>query len=315
MSDHAVEANELTKKFGDFTAVDGITFDVPRGEVFGFLGPNGAGKSTTIRMLCGILEPTSGSGRVAGFDISRQPDKIKQHIGYMSQRFSLYGDLTVEENIEFYGGVYDVAPERLKQRKQWVLEVARLADRRQALTADLPVGWKQRLAFGCALVHQPEILFLDEPTAGVDPTSRREFWDLIYQIAEEGVTTFVTTHHMDEAEHCDRVGLIHGGKLIALDSPARLRSRPPTTTLLEVRCRPLMKALEVLEREPLAQEAALFGSALHLSVAQHPQAADRIEQTLRENGVEVQGIQPIAPSLEDVFISLIEGAEQAAPRT
>ena len=214
---------DLVKTFGTFTAVDRISFTVPRGEIFGFLGPNGAGKSTTIRMLCGIIEPTSGQGSVAGFDIFRQPELIKQHIGYMSQKFSLYTDLTVEENIEFYADIYGVPLQRLAERKAWILEMAGLKERSRSLTGELAAGWKQRLALGCAMVHEPEILFLDEPTAGVDPLSRRAFWDLIYDTAESGVTVFVTTHYMDEAEHCNRIGLIYGGRIISLGSPADIK--------------------------------------------------------------------------------------------
>lgn len=221
----AVTVKDLVKTFGNFKAVDRISFTVPRGEIFGFLGPNGAGKSTTIRMLCGIIEPTSGQGSVAGFDIFRQPEQIKQHIGYMSQKFSLYNDLTVEENIEFYADIYGVSLQRLAERRSWILEMAGLKERRHSLTGELSAGWKQRLALGCAMVHEPEILFLDEPTAGVDPLSRRAFWDLIYDTAERGVTVFVTTHYMDEAEHCNRIGLIYGGRLISLGSPAEIKRR------------------------------------------------------------------------------------------
>ena len=221
----AVEVRDLVKRFDSFTAVDRISFTVGRGEVFGFLGPNGAGKSTTIRLLCGLLLPTSGWGSVAGFDVTRESEQIKQRIGYMSQKFSLYEDLTVTENIAFYGGVYGVDPRRMQERKQWILEMANLTERANSLTGELAVGWKQRLALGCAVVHEPEILFLDEPTAGVDPVSRRNFWDLIYSVAGRGVTVFVTTHYMDEAEHCDRIGLIYAGKLIALASPRELKER------------------------------------------------------------------------------------------
>ena len=219
----AVEVEGLVKRFGSFTAVDGISFSVPRGEIFGFLGPNGAGKSTTIRMLCGILAPTAGRGAVAGLDIVRQSEGIKTRIGYMSQRFSLYEDLTVAENIEFYAGIYGVEPRRLAERRRWILAMANLEERADSLTRELSTGWKQRLALGCAVVHEPQILFLDEPTSGVDPLSRRNFWDLIYTVAGQGVTVFVTTHYMDEAEHCDRLGMIYGGRLVALGSPRELK--------------------------------------------------------------------------------------------
>ena len=224
MNDNAVVVDKLEKRFGSFVAVDRVSFEVRRGEVFGFLGPNGAGKSTTIRMLCGILRPSGGSGTVAGFDIRTQPEQIKAKIGYMSQKFSLYQDLTVEENIDFFSGIYCIPPEKKRARKQWVIEMAGLAGHRRSLTAILSGGWKQRLALGCAILHEPPIVFLDEPTSGVDPISRRQFWDLIYELSERGVTVFVTTHYMDEAEYCDRLGLIYRGELIALDTPRALKT-------------------------------------------------------------------------------------------
>ena len=238
MQDIAVTVDKLRRVFGEFVAVDDISFSVKRGEIFGFLGPNGAGKSTTIRMLCGIIEPSGGSGTVAGFDIRTQSEEIKERIGYMSQKFSLYEDLTIIENIEFYAGVYGVTPERLPERKEWILGMANLLGREDSLTGELAVGWKQRLALGCAVVHEPEILFLDEPTSGVDPVSRRNFWELIHDVAGRGVTVFVTTHYMDEAEHCNRLALIYRGKLIAMGSPAKLKAELSTkdkdTTLEDV---------------------------------------------------------------------------------
>jgi len=221
----AVTLRDLSRTFGDFVAVNRVSLDVKKGEIFGFLGPNGAGKSTTIRMLCGILKPTSGSGTVAGFDIIRDAEKIKSSIGYMSQKFSLYEDLTVEENIDFYSGIYKIPAEKKTARKEWVVEMAGLAEHRNSRTAILSGGWKQRLALGCAILHEPPIIFLDEPTSGVDPISRRNFWDLIYHMADQGVTVFVTTHYMDEAEYCDRLGLIYRGELIALGTPEELKAR------------------------------------------------------------------------------------------
>jgi len=305
----AVVVKNLVKRFGTFTAVDRVSFTVPRGELFGFLGPSGGCRSSTIRMLCGILIPTAGEGRVAGFDITRDSEKIKARIGYMSQKFSLYEDLTVQENIEFYGDIYGVPPRRLQERKAWILEMAGLADRRRSLTRELAVGWKQRLALGCAMVHEPEILFLDEPTAGVDPISRRQFWDLIFTVAGEGVTVFVTTHYMDEAEHCERIALIYGGKLIALGSPRELKHDYTAGTLLEVEARPLMTALAALDAEPAAKETAVFGVTLHV-VADDPSAAGPIRAALQRAGAEVQRIEPITPSLEDVFVGLIEQADR-----
>jgi ABC-2 type transport system ATP-binding protein len=307
----AVIVEDLVRVFGRFVAVDHISFSVPKGEVFGFLGPNGAGKSTTIRMLCGIIVPTSGRGAVAGYDILLESEQIKERIGYMSQRFSLYEDLTVEENIEFYGGVYGVANARLAERKRWILEMANLTERARSLTGELAMGWKQRLALGCALVHEPEILFLDEPTAGVDPISRRSFWDLIYTVAGQGVTVFVTTHYMDEAEHCDRLGLIYRGKLIALGSPRQLKERYVAGALLEVHAQPAMAALDLLARAPAAKEVAIFGAAIHV-VADSEAAIQPIRRALELGGVTVGRIETIAPSLEDVFVALIEQADQAA---
>jgi len=305
----AVVVEDLVKRFGSFTAVDHISFSVNRGEVFGFLGPNGAGKSTTIRILCGLLVPTSGRGWVAGLDVRRESEQIKQRLGYMSQKFSLYEDLTVTENIEFYGGVYGVGRQRLQERKQWILEMANLTARANSLTGELAVGWKQRLALGCAVVHEPEILFLDEPTAGVDPVSRRNFWDLIYSVAGRGVTVFVTTHYMDEAEHCDRIGLIYAGKLIALAPPAELKERFTAGVLLEVRAEPVMTALDLLSREPAAKDVALFGAALHVLVESEA-AVGEIRAALERGGVEVRGLAAITPSLEDVFVALIEEADR-----
>jgi len=306
----AVEVRDLVKRFGSFTAVDGISFTVPRGEIFGFLGPNGAGKSTTIRMLCGLLLPSGGSGRVIGYDILTQSEQIKARIGYMSQKFSLYEDLTVEENIAFYGDIYGVPEARLAERTAWILQMANLAERRRSLTGALAMGWKQRLALGCAMVHEPEILFLDEPTAGVDPISRRNFWDLIFTVAGQGVTVFVTTHYMDEAEHCDRIALIYGGRLIALGSPHALKERHTAGTLLEVQAHPLMRALETLDQLPAAREAAIFGVTLHV-VTDGPQAAEPIRAALERAGVAVARVEPIVPSLEDVFVGLIEEADRA----
>ncbi len=307
----AVEVEGLVKRFGDFAAVDGISFAVARGEIFGFLGPNGAGKSTTIRMLCGILAPTAGRGTVAGYDIVTESERIKTSIGYMSQRFSLYEDLTVGENIAFYAGIYGVEGERLAVRRRWILAMASLEERSGSLARELSAGWKQRLALGCAVVHEPRILFLDEPTSGVDPRSRRAFWELIYTVAGEGVTVFVTTHVMDEAEHCDRLGMIHGGRLVALGSPRELKARHAEGVLLEVRADPLMRALETAGGLPGVREVAVFGSGLHVTVADGSGAAS-LRGSLEAAGIIVQAIAPIIPTLEDVFVSLVERGDQAA---
>ncbi len=305
----AVEAMELTKKFGAFTAVDRVSFQVPEGEIFGFLGPNGAGKTTVIRMLCGLLMPTSGTGRVAGFDIRTQPERVKEHIGYMSQRFSLYQDLTVRENLDFYASIYQVPPQEKPQRIAELIAMANLTGWERELAANLSGGWKQRLALGCAIVHKPPILFLDEPTAGVDPTSRRHFWDMIYTLAGQGTTVFVTTHYMDEAEHCNTVGLMHASKLIALGTPDELkRLRWAEEELLEVECSSPIEAVDVVARVPGVRDAALYGVLLHVGVDSAESAAPRLTAALGERGIAVQRIERIIPSLEDVFVSLI--AEQ-----
>ena len=306
-----VAVADLTKRFGSFVAVDRISFQVSAGEIFGFLGPNGAGKSTTIRMLCGILAPTSGTGTVAGFDVATQAEQIKAHIGYMSQKFSLYEDLTVEENIDFYAGIYRVPEGRRRQRKEWVVEMAGLADHLRSRTSILSGGWKQRLALGCSILHEPPILFLDEPTSGVDPMSRRRFWDLIYELSDRGVTVFVTTHYMEEAEYCDRLGLVYRGELIALGTPHALKADEMPDDVVEVVCDRPQDALTELEGLAGVKEAALFGRGLH-AVAQDGEAASRaIRIRLEERGYRPTRVAPILPSLEDVFVSLIEARDRA----
>lgn len=309
--DWAVEVRHLVKKFGDFTAVNDVSFDVRRGEIFGFLGPNGAGKSTTIRMLCGLLSPTSGSGRVAGYDIVHDQWPIKARVGYMSQKFSLYEDLTVAENIRFYGGVYGVPRQRLQERREWILDMANLRGRETSRTGELAMGWKQRLALGCAIVHEPEIVFLDEPTAGVDPVSRRNFWDLIYELSGGGVTVFVTTHYMDEAEHCDRLAMIYAGELIALGTPGELKQQALKGTLLEVLCEPVMPAFDLLKGQPEVMDVAVFGATLHIIVSEAQQGSEVVRRLLTEGGVTVQEIVAIPPSLEDVFVALIQQTDEA----
>ncbi len=300
----AVKVKDLTRTFGDFTAVDHINLEVKKGEIFGFLGPNGAGKSTTIRMLCGLLLPTGGEGTVGDFDIIRQSEEIKQNIGYMSQKFSLYDDLTVEENINFFSGIYNVAPSKRETRKEWVLEMAGLKDKRDTLTKTLPGGYKQRLALGCAILHEPPILFLDEPTSGVDPVSRRNFWAMIYEMARAGTTIFVTTHYMDEADYCDRLALIYRGKVIAEGTPSELRRTYMARDVLEIEAEPLVGAMETLERRGI--ETAVFGSLLHATVEDAKAAVPRIWTILGESNITVHRIEKIVPSLEDVFVTLIE---------
>lgn len=310
-NDKAVVVRELTKRFGRFVAVDRVSFDVARGEIFGFLGPNGAGKSTTIRMLCGILRPTEGTGSVAGFDVRTQTERIKERIGYMSQRFSLYEDLTVEENIDFYSGIYRVPKQQKGERKQWVLKMAGLAEHRKSLTKVLSSGWKQRLALGCAILHRPPIVFLDEPTSGVDPISRRQFWDLIYEMADGGVTVFVTTHYMEEAEYCDRLGLIYRGQLVAVGTPRMLKTDLMPEDVLEVVCDRPEVAMGTIEALPAVNGVALFGRGLHVVTEDAGSAAAGIRDSLSRAGHHLEHVERITPSLEDVFVSLIEARDRA----
>lgn len=301
---NSVVIEDLVKRFGDFVAVNHISLETRRGEIFGFLGPNGAGKSTTIRMLCGLLRPTSGRAIVAGYDVARQPESVRQNIGYMSQKFSLYNDLKVIENLRLFAGLYSVPAEKLKERMDWALDMANLKGQENLIVATLPGGWKQRLALGCAVLHRPPIIFLDEPTSGVDPISRRQFWDLIHKMAAEGVTVFVTTHYMEEAEYCNRLALIFRGKMVALGTPSELKQKSMKGELLLVDCEPLGPAVEALQSAPMVLDAAVFGSALHLVVEQAEEATPEVKKYLSERGVTVRRIEKIRPSLEDVFVSL-----------
>ena len=305
----AILAEGLTKRFGSVLAVDNVTFTVGKGEVFGFLGPNGSGKTTTIRMLCGLLPPTAGRATVAGFDVVRERGRMKPHIGYMSQKFSLYNDLTVEENIRFYGDVYDLPPRRFQERRRWVLEMAGLVGKEHLLTRDLSGGWKQRLALGCAILHDPQVLFLDEPTSGVDPVSRREFWDLIFALVAQGTTVFVTTHYMDEAEHCHRLGLIYRGRLIALGSPAQLRANMKLGSLIEVPVRDPLAALAPLEGLSEVIQTGIFGDKLHVLVWEAEAGQEAVERALHSLGLLAGPIRPVSLSLEDLFMLFIEMEE------
>lgn len=301
----AISVRGLTRRFGDLVAVSDVTFEVRRGEVFAFLGPNGSGKSTTIRMLCGILPPSAGSGEVLGFDIRREQERIKQSIGYMSQRFSLYEDLTVRENLEFYAGIYEVPRADLAARVTELIAMAGLRGRERQLAAHLSGGWKQRLALSCAIVHRPPLLFLDEPTAGVDPVSRREFWTMIHELAAGGITVFATTHYLDEAEHASRVAMIHDGVLSALATPAELKASFLRGRLYAVRSAETLRALQVLQGRPDISDVSLYGDAIHALVLGE---ADALEMgaALHAAGVADATVEPIAPSLEDVFISLMK---------
>ena len=307
VAEHAIEVRSLTKTFGAFTAVDAVSFDVEQGIIFGFLGANGAGKSTTIRMLCGLLDPTSGGAKVAGFDIRREPERVKRAIGYMSQKFSLYEDLTVAENIRFFGGAYNLARKTVDGRLPWILKMAGLEGRERSLTRTLSQGWKQRLALGCAVLHEPRIVFLDEPTGGVDPASRRRFWELINELSERGMTVFVTTHYLDEAEYCNDIRLIHAGRIVAGGSPRELKTRYIRNPILEVASDRPVEALEILQKEPWVLETSIFGTSLHISVGDEEEGRRLVRERLGREGIAVHRIDRIMPSLEDVFIQQIEG--------
>jgi drug efflux transport system ATP-binding protein len=306
----SVEVDHLVKRFGAFAAVDDVTFQARRGEIFGFLGPNGSGKSTTIRILCGLLEPTSGRALVAGIDVVANPEGVRQQIGYMSQKFSLYDDLRVVENLRFFGGMYGVPTKEMSQRIAWAVEMAGLKGRENAPTGSLPVGWKQRLALGCAVLHRPPIVFLDEPTSGVDPVSRREFWDLIRGMVREGVTVFVTTHYMDEAEYCDRLVLLDRGRIVAMGTPTELKNGRMKGQLLLIECEPLGTALDLLQSAPGVLDAAVFGSSIHAVVADAASAIPAIRDLLASQRVQLARTELIPASLEDVFVSLTSQHER-----
>ena len=312
MPDNAVEIHDLVKRFGDFIAVDHVSLNVERGEIFGFLGPNGAGKSTTIRMLCGLLLPTSGTASVGGLDVMTQSEAIKKNIGYMSQKFSLYDDLTVEENIDFFSGIYGVPRARRPERKAYVLKMAGIEERRSTLTHLLSGGWKQRLALGCAILHEPPILFLDEPTSGVDPVARRTFWDLIYQLSAAGHTIFVSTHYMDEAEYCHRLALMYRGKIIALGTPGELKQSLQGHYLLRLESSDIFGSMQTLEKLEGVSDVAVFGGGLHVTVPDTSRAMPEIRAALQQAGITVTVLEPIEPSMEDVFVAMIEQEERKA---
>jgi drug efflux transport system ATP-binding protein len=304
----AIDVRHLTRRFGAFTAVDDVSFDVARGEIFGFLGSNGAGKSTTIRMLCGLLKPTSGDALVDGVDVTRDPEAVKRRIGYMSQRFSLYELLTVDQNIRFFAGVYGLDAPRLAERRRFVIEMAGLAGREQTLARDLAGGWRQRLALGCAILHEPAILFLDEPTGGVDPLSRRQFWKLIDDLSSRGVTVLVTTHYLDEAERCHRVALIHAGRLAALGTTAEVKRVFAGRPILEIRTDKPVEAMRLLDDAPDVEKTSLFGTALHAVLRGRDVTSESVGARLTAAGIHVLSIEAVTPSLEDVFLDVIDRA-------
>lgn len=305
MDEYAVESINLTKKFDSFVAVDSVSFEVREGEIFGMLGPNGSGKSTTIRMLCGLMDPTSGTAKVAGRDVREDPEYIKQRIGYMSQKFSLYTDLTAEENLRFYAGVYGVPRESRKQRIAEIVELTGLRGRERTLARDLPTGYRQRLALGSAIIHQPRIIFLDEPTSGADPVSRRRFWDLIYGVTAQGATVMLTTHDMDEAERCDTVLLLSAGKVVACGTPTELKKERIRGRILSIDTNRPAECLAAVSELPGVTDVALYGRSVHV-LTQDPETVRRLaEQELCGKGMEVAGIREVPPTLEDVFVSLI----------
>jgi ABC-2 type transport system ATP-binding protein len=305
----AITVTDLTRRFGDFVAVDRLTFDVRQGEVFGFLGANGAGKSTTIRMLCGLLKPTSGTATVGGVDVSRDPEGVKRRIGYMSQRFSLYESLTVDQNIRFFGGIYGLDRARLAARRRFVLDIAGLHGREQMRAADLAGGWRQRLALGCAILHEPSIVFLDEPTGGVDPLSRREFWSLIDSLSASGVTVLVTTHYLDEAEHCNRLAIIHGGRLAAIGTTDELKRVFADRAIVEVRAANPVDTMRLLDAMPEIEKTSVFGTSVHAVLkGDARQATSILKGRLELAGIGVTSIDPVQPSLEDVFLEVVEQA-------
>jgi ABC-2 type transport system ATP-binding protein len=310
-SEIAIDVRGLTRRFGQFVAVDDVSFQVRRGEIFGFLGSNGAGKSTTIRMLCGLLEPTSGAATVGGIDVRRDPEGVKTRIGYMSQRFSLYELLTVDQNIRFFGGIYGLDARQLAERRRFVVEMAGLAGRETTLARDLAGGWRQRLALGCAILHQPAILFLDEPTGGVDPLSRRQFWRLIDTLSHSGVTVLVTTHYLDEAERCHRVALIHAGRLAAIGTTSEVKRVFDGRPILEIRTPNAVGAMRVLDATPGVEKTSLFGTAVHAVLSGATLSADGVAARLRDAGIPVEGLSPVAPSLEDVFLDVVDKASRA----
>ena len=306
----AIDVRGLTRKFGDFVAVNDLSFSVKQGEVFGFLGANGAGKSTTIRMLCGLLRPTNGMALVGGVDVGRDAEAVKRRIGYMSQRFSLYETLTVDQNIRFFGGIYGLAGERLEARRKFALEMAGLQDREHTLTKELPGGWRQRLALGCAILHEPRIVFLDEPTGGVDPLSRRRFWDLIADLSSKGVTVLVTTHYLDEAEHCHRLAIIHAGRLAAIGTANELKQVFASRPIVEIQAARPVQAMAVLDRLETVEKTSLFGTAVHAVIRNLETTPAMLAAALSAAGVEVRGIDPVSPSLEDVFLDASSAQER-----
>jgi len=309
---YSIEVKNLRKEFGKFVAVNDISFNVKSGNIFGFLGANGAGKTTAIKMMSGILEPTSGDALIGGFSIANNPNAVKLIIGYMSQRFSLYNDLSVGENIDFFGGVYGLSGKEITKRKEWVLEIANLKNQEKVLTGSLPGGIKQRLAIGTAVIHKPNILFLDEPTSGVDPLSRRSFWELINNLSTEGVTVLVTTHYLEEAEYCDDIILMDAGEIIADGSAKEMKEKYLKNDILEVECSDVIAGLEILEKQNYVEESSIFGNNIHISVNENLKNENQIKNLLETtHNIKLKRVHKIVPTLEDVFIHLLEKRKNA----
>ncbi len=303
--ENAIEIINLTKKFDKFIAVNNVSFNVKKGDVFGFLGPNGSGKTTVIRMIMGLISPTSGTGKVLGYDISKENEKIRSHIGYMSQKFSLYEDLTVDENLDFYAGVYCVAKDKIKKKKNEILEMADLVGKENMITSKLSGGWKQRLALGCSIIHEPDILLLDEPTGGVDPIARRQFWDIIYDLSKKGVTILVTTHYMDEAEHCNSIGFLYYGNILSLDTPNAMKEKIIEGDIVEVKTNDTLKSIELLKTKSGVKDASVYGAGIHVMTEPNIKL-DELKEYLIQNCVEVYSLKKVRPTLEDVFVFLVE---------
>lgn len=307
--ENAIEIRNLSKLFGEFVAVNNVSFDVKRGEVFGFLGPNGSGKTTVIRMILGLLNPTSGSGQILGYDITEDREKLRNRIGYMSQKFSLYEELTVEENLDFYGGVYCIPKNKLQEKKKEIIKMADLCGREKMIVSNLSGGWKQRLALGCSIIHDPEILLLDEPTGGVDPIARRQFWDIIYKLSKKGVTILVTTHYMDEAEHCNSIGFLYYGSILSLDTPNSMKEKIIDGHIVEIKSDNTLKAIGLLKKKRNVKDASVYGSGIHAMVEKDLKL-DELGLYLTENDVAVHSIRKVKPTLEDVFVFLVEGEKR-----
>ncbi len=311
-SEHAIEVRGLRKMFGDFVAVNSIDFNVGHGEIFGFLGPNGSGKTTTIRMLCGVIAPTDGGARVMGYDVCSESERVRENIGYMSQKFSLFQDLTVDENLRFYAGIYGLSEEKFAERREYILTMADLHGRENEMTGDLSVGWKQRLALGCATIHEPRLIFLDEPTSGVDPMARRQFWELLHDLAATGVTLFVTTHYMDEATHCNRLAFIYRGDIIAEGTPSEVKADLMRDTILQVDVSDGEGALAALEGVPGVREAYMQGSLVHVNVGERTAAEADLPGLLGGLGFDIRSVEPVEPTLEDAFVHLVSSQKEAA---